>query len=555
VFSARLVSVFSVILVTSVLSTGVAAAEADPLGLTLDGGAAEGLGLGVDTIAVWVCEIPDTPDPKTFTPEDVAAWANSDIAPFWTLISRGRYTAVFEAAGTFTRQEDCLHEAIGLTTDSSFSNTFVIDNTNLGGGYGGSGAWYLQGGEVSAATLSDTPADTGRGFYVLGGSYRLPATAAHEIGHTLTWPHSGSSTTGSAQYDNVADLMSGQGVDNLCPVGGGVSRGPCRITHSIAFNRYTSGWIDVEDIALVTKPTGFDLAGPEVSGTQMALLPSSDPLIFTTIEARPAIGYDAEAGVEGVMLHTVDQTVGCEFALCWGTSRRQQPAIGAPGSVDHVLGVGESAVVQGVTVTVTAATTDGYAVSITGTPQGCAMGPNVFSDVSSASFAFNDIGCIALLGITTGTSPTTYSPSSPVTREQMAAFLARLFRALGNACNSAPTPFDDISGSFAVTDIACIYDLGVTTGTSPSTFSPAGNTTREQMAAFLARLWRDALGYSCGTDPPPFDDIGGSFAAADIACIYDLGITTGTSPTTYNPGAEVSREEMAAFLARFWKIA
>ena len=44
--------------------------------------------------------------------------------------------------------------------------------------------------------------------------------------------------------------------------------------------------------------------------------------------------------------------------------------------------------------------------------------------------------------------------------------------------------------SFALDDIACIYDLGITTGTSPTTYGPTELTTREQMAAFLARLIR-----------------------------------------------------------------
>jgi hypothetical protein len=184
--------------------------------------------------------------------------------------------------------------------------------------------------------------------------------------------------------------------------------------------------------------------------------------------------------------------VGCGSSFCWGTSRRQKPAFGAAGSNDHVLGVGESAIVHGLTVTVVAATADGYTVSVTGEPGGCAMGPNRFVDVSAASFALNDIGCIRLLGITTGTSPTTYSPASTVTREQMAAFLGRLWRALGSSCSSDPTPFVDIAGSFAAADIACIYALGITTGTSPNTYDPGAGVTRDQMASFLARFWKAA---------------------------------------------------------------
>ena len=61
-------------------------------------------------------------------------------------------------------------------------------------------------------------------------------------------------------------------------------------------------------------------------------------------------------------------------------------------------------------------------------------------------------------------------------------------------CPSDGAPFTDVaSGSFARNDIDCIFALGITTGTTPTTYSPAADVTREQMAAFLARLWRAAV--------------------------------------------------------------
>jgi hypothetical protein len=75
------------------------------------------------------------------------------------------------------------------------------------------------------------------------------------------------------------------------------------------------------------------------------------------------------------------------------------------------------------------------------------------------------------------------------------------------------------------------------------------------MAAFIARTWR-SLGGTCDTTAPPFTDINPtSFARDDIACLYNLGITTGTSATTYAPTNGVTREQMAAFIARTWRLA
>jgi hypothetical protein len=48
----------------------------------------------------------------------------------------------------------------------------------------------------------------------------------------------------------------------------------------------------------------------------------------------------------------------------------------------------------------------------------------------------------------------------------------------------------------------------------------------------------------------PFTDVMGNSFFCFIAQIYFQAITLGTSPTTYSPGSNVTREQMAAFLAR-----
>ncbi|MEM8707015.1 MAG: S-layer homology domain-containing protein [Actinomycetota bacterium] len=179
-----------------------------------------------------------------------------------------------------------------------------------------------------------------------------------------------------------------------------------------------------------------------------------------------------------------------------------------------------------------------------------------FGDLAFTSFALRDVAVIAELGITTGTSDLTYSPFDAVTRGQMAAFLARMWEALGNTCGGTLGEFVDVpASSFAYAPVACIKDLGVTNGTGNGTYSPAAFVTREQMAAFLARMW-EALGNTCGGTPGEFTDVPvTSFAYEAVACIKDLGITNGVSPTTYGPAQLVTREQMAAFIGRFWRAA
>ena len=106
------------------------------------------------------------------------------------------------------------------------------------------------------------------------------------------------------------------------------------------------------------------------------------------------------------------------------------------------------------------------------------------------------------LGITTGTTPTTYSPDSPVIRGHMALFLARLYKqATGNDAAKAETPFTDISNRTVEqeTAIGQIYRLGVTTGTSDTTYSHGDDVTRRQMASLVARIYRALEAITSGT--------------------------------------------------------
>src|SRR6266513_849513 len=54
-------------------------------------------------------------------------------------------------------------------------------------------------------------------------------------------------------------------------------------------------------------------------------------------------------------------------------------------------------------------------------------------------------------------------------------------------------PFIDVSSSPFFCQIAAAYFSGLTNGTSDTTYSPAANVTREQMAAFITRTMDQSL--------------------------------------------------------------
>ena len=72
----------------------------------------------------------------------------------------------------------------------------------------------------------------------------------------------------------------------------------------------------------------------------------------------------------------------------------------------------------------------------------------------------------------------------------MAAFLARAWRAAGRTCpDDTSSAFDDVPADSArAADIGCIAALGITSGTATGAFSPSEAVTRAQMATFLARF-------------------------------------------------------------------
>ncbi len=293
-------------------------------------------GGAVDRIAVLACDLPGNVNDQGAA--EVAAWANAEVAPWFAEASRGQYTQQFEPhpLGRIERQnpDECFIDPRALTGDP-FTNvmTYMRD---LAGSTGRATPGVLSYGPPSA---------TGRSGRVLVGSVQQ---WIHEIGHTLNWPHSYIDPTW--QYSNPVDIMSGgRNVEN-----------------TLAINRLAVGWVRDDQVAL--HPSGhafYALDRPAGNGLQLVMLPDpSQPWWSMTLEARPAAGRDAAIQESGVAIHVVDQLSG------GGTFRRQGQALGddfSTYSYQHVIAVGESVAMRGVTVRVVEAAGDGYLVQVIGT--------------------------------------------------------------------------------------------------------------------------------------------------------------------------------------------
>jgi len=172
-----------------------------------------------------------------------------------------------------------------------------------------------------------------------------------------------------------------------------------------------------------------------------------------------------------------------------------------------------------------------------------------FLDVPTGFWAKEYIRALYCEGITSGYADVTYRPAQNVQRSQMAAFIIRA--EFGEDFSYSPTPhFTDVPDDhWAFKYVQKMYDEGITTGYPDGTYRPSQNVTRGQMAAFIIKgLFGDTFSYTLA---PYFTDVPDSHVFFKyIQKMYDEGITTGYTDGTYRPSQNVSRAQMATFIAK-----
>lgn len=171
------------------------------------------------------------------------------------------------------------------------------------------------------------------------------------------------------------------------------------------------------------------------------------------------------------------------------------------------------------------------------------------------------IRCVSGLEIAEGYEDGTYRPGQDVTRAQMATFVGRTLL-IADAVpddvvdNLEGGSFPDTSGTAHEAYIELLHELGVVQGKNDGTYGYNDPVTRGQMAAFLTRAIDQAHGRALdGSEPPApagddFDDTEGSAFEDQIQQLADAGIYVGDGEGTADPGGQVTRGQMASFLAR-----
>lgn len=119
-----------------------------------------------------------------------------------------------------------------------------------------------------------------------------------------------------------------------------------------------------------------------------------------------------------------------------------------------------------------------------------------FTDITTSTYA-DSVDFLYNQGITTGMTATTFGPNSNVTRAQFVTFL---YRAAGQpAVTGVTNKFTDVksTGTYAYAYNAILWAVqnNITTGRSATKFDPAANVTHQELLTFLYRYDVNYLGH------------------------------------------------------------
>lgn len=189
-----------------------------------------------------------------------------------------------------------------------------------------------------------------------------------------------------------------------------------------------------------------------------------------------------------------------------------------------------------------------------------------FSDVSTSHWAYSEIVACVQAGIVSGFPDGKFHPNWAVSRDQMAAFLARAVAGGESLIPEGPATasFSDVPPDYWAYDyIEYAKSLNIIEGYSDDQFAPTKLMDRGHMAVFLARSIVDPTGeaglasYAPPTRPTFRDvtpDRKNAWCYKHVEYLVSQGVTSGYENSRYGPTVTLSRDETAVFLARAFDL-
>lgn len=174
-----------------------------------------------------------------------------------------------------------------------------------------------------------------------------------------------------------------------------------------------------------------------------------------------------------------------------------------------------------------------------------------FTDVKSGDWFYEDVAYVYKNSLMTGTSDTTFSPKGTTTRGMIVTILYRL----ENTPAANLSAFADVaSNAYYAKAVGWASANGIVTGYSDVKFGPNDSITREQMAAILYR-YAQYKGYDVSqkADLSKYQDQAAvsAYAKNAMAWANAKGLITGVTDTSLSPQGSAIRAQAAAILHRF----
>ena len=175
-----------------------------------------------------------------------------------------------------------------------------------------------------------------------------------------------------------------------------------------------------------------------------------------------------------------------------------------------------------------------------------------FADVAADAWYADAVQYVYENGMMSGTSETTFSPDLTTTRGMIVTILYRLEN---EPTVTGTTAFTDVAADqYYANAVAWAAQNGIVSGIDATTFAPNNAITREQMAAILYR-YAQFKGYdvSAKADLSVYTDAAtvGAYATDAMAWANGAQLITGTSATTLTPAGNATRAQIATILMRF----
>ena len=180
----------------------------------------------------------------------------------------------------------------------------------------------------------------------------------------------------------------------------------------------------------------------------------------------------------------------------------------------------------------------------------------MFTDVTK-NWAYPGIQYCVTHGIMGGMGDGTFAPTGTTTRAQIVQILYNLE---GTPAVSGTTPFTDLTANWYKPAILWAYQNNVVAGTSPTTFDPEGPVTREQIAVILTQYMFHVLKMNrtwTPADLSTFPDGANvsSWAKEAMQDAVALGLINGTKAPDglvyLDPQGSAARQQVATILMNF----